>query len=148
MPSRSPREARRASFSPVALGQLVGQVDRDELRVVAGLEVVAPVFVATAQFVVVGQLPVVHYRDVGERVGPKRMGVVDVDAAFSGHAHVADAVGAANCANGVPLVHVDGRANVLDNLGGAADAVQGDAVSVQQRGSQLRNLTLVVDHQT
>ena len=99
---------------------------------------VALVFVDAAELVVVGQLPVVNHRYIGEWIGPEGMGVVYVNPALGSHAHVADAVSASDGADVVALVHGRRGANVLDDLGTVADAVQGDAGGVQQGGGQFR----------
>ena len=71
---------------------------------------------AAAPLEVVGQLAVVHDRDVGERVGPVGVGAGDVDVGLGRHAHVADGVRAREDVEVVLLRHRLGVAEVLDDL--------------------------------
>ena len=73
--------------------------------------------------------------------------MIHVNPALGSHPHVADAVGAADGADVVPLVHGGRGANVLDDLGCAADAVESDAGRFQQVSGQFRRLAFVVDGQ-
>ena len=52
----------------------------------------------------------------------------DVDATLSGHAYMADAMGAAETAYIMALLQVGGSAHVLDNLGALSDAVYFHAI--------------------
>ena len=71
---------------------------------------------APAPLVVVGQLPVVHHRDVRERIGPVGMGVRDVDIGLGGHPHVPDPVRTHIAVELVGRPDRVGVAQVLDDL--------------------------------
>src|SRR5207248_381618 len=71
---------------------------------------------AAPQLVVVRDRAVVDYGDVGERPGPERMGVGDVDPALRGHPGVADAVRTGHGRHAVGGVDGLGRADVLHDL--------------------------------
>ena len=73
---------------------------------------------AAAPLEVVRQLAVVHHGDVGERVGPVRVGTRDVHVGLGCHADVTDGVRAAELVQVVLLADGLGVAEVLDDLEG------------------------------
>ena len=123
-----------------ALGHLLRQVDRDDLGVAFRLEPMSRPLEAPLPLEVVGQLPVVHHGDVGERIRPIRVGARDVDVGLRRHPSVADRVRALEAAELVQIGYLLRVAQVLHDLERMTereDLAAGDVLQVVGQGLQV-----------
>ena len=58
-----------------SLGEALSQIDADDLGIVVGVEPDAVLLVASTQRVIVGDVSVVGYRQIGTAVRPEGLGV-------------------------------------------------------------------------
>src|SRR6516165_5254836 len=103
----------------VALIEAVRNVDSDEFGIAVRDKPVSTTLHGTPKPPVVGQLPIVHDRDVGERISPIRMRRADVDVRLRCHTRVADRVCAAEMRQMILLANPCRIAEVFDQLEGA-----------------------------
>ena len=94
-------------------GHLLGEIQADNLRIIFGVETIPRLFVTASQFVIVSNMAVVHYRQVGQPMRPERLGMTEIDPAFSRHAGVPDAVGSDKGRDAVRRLQVLRRAHLF-----------------------------------
>src|SRR3984893_6085083 len=71
-----------------ALLHHIGNVDSDDFRVVFSIEMMPFHFQATAQLVIIGDMPIMYHRNIREWTRPEGMGMADIDAALGCHTSV------------------------------------------------------------
>ena len=97
---------------------------------------------------VVGELPVVHDGDVGERIRPVRVGAGDVHVGLGRHPDVADRVGALEPAELVQIGHLLRVAEVLHDLQRMAEREHLAPGHVLQVVGQRLHVAVVADHRS
>ena len=123
----------------------IGEVDRDQLGIAVRHEAVSVALELAPLAPVVGQLAVVHDRDVAERIGPIGVRRTDVDIGFGRHPRVADGVRALEVRKRILAADGSGVAQILDQLERLADREDLGALDILDVVDQPPELALVAE---